>query len=90
MLQAIPAYRDRHPHLRKKQQVPCLVSLRIADELDTICGPGQFGGHRAVVRHNSTPRDGRAALCQAPALLHLGLRLMLHKNPETESVRDQQ
>src|SRR5579871_920224 len=30
------------------------------------------------------------ASCQVPSLLHCRLRLTLHKNPETESVRDQQ
>jgi hypothetical protein len=42
------------------------------------------------VRHNSIPRDGRGALCQAPAFLHCGFTWMLQKNAESESVRNQQ
>ena len=50
----------------------------------------QFDGHRAAVRHNSTPRDGKATLCQVPTFLRCEFRLMLQKNPERESVRDEQ
>ena len=38
----------------------------------------------------TTPRDGRGALCRVPACLHCGFRLMLQKNSESESVRNQQ
>jgi hypothetical protein len=34
--------------------------------------------------------DVRGVLCQVPAFLHCGFRLMLQKDPETESVRNQQ
>ena len=70
------------------------TSLGSTSELPTnwtrFCGPANSAAIEPAARHNSTPRDDRAALCQVPALLHRGLRLMLHKNPETEYVRHQQ
>lgn len=50
----------------------------------------QFVGHRTAVRHHITPGDDRGGLRQVPAFLHCRLRLMLQKNPETKSVRNQE
>ena len=36
------------------------------------------------------PAMAPAALCWVPAFLQCGFRLMLQKNPETKSVRNQQ
>ena len=36
------------------------------------------------VRRDSTPRDGRGALCYVPAFSHCGFRLMLQKDSESD------
>jgi hypothetical protein len=66
------------------------LNFRMADELDTICGQANSAAIERPVRQNSTPRDGRGASCWVRVFLYCGYILMLQKNPESESVRDQQ
>ncbi|MGH9359053.1 MAG: hypothetical protein ACRD1O_07760 [Terriglobia bacterium] len=42
---------------------PVSNSFPVADELDTICGQANSAAIERPVRHNSTPRNGRGALC---------------------------
>jgi hypothetical protein len=52
-------------------------SFQFAAELYTICGQANSAAIEGPVRHNSTPRDGRRALCSVPAFLQSGFGLML-------------
>jgi len=64
---------------------------------DTLCEHVYPGSHGIARRKERTPLafctlciDFICALCCLSAFMHYGFILMSQKNPETESVRDQQ